>query len=128
MEKLKIKVSQLAKDMGMTGKVLVELLKKNGDPNKKYTTTTSLEGDELDMAYELITKEHSVDSFDQFLSQAKRMEASDVSEVVIEENKPIKNNVKPEKSKPETKPETRKTEETKTSKTVKPAAKEKKPR
>ena len=125
MEKLKIKVSQLAKDMGMTGKVLVELLKKNGDPNKKYTTTTSLEGDELDMAYELITKEHSVDSFDQFLSQAKRMEASDVSEVVIEENKPIKNNVKPEKSKPETKPETRKTEETKTSKTVKPAAKEK---
>ena len=96
MIKVKYKVSQLAKDMGMTGKVLVELLKKNGDPNKKYTTTTMLEGDELDMAYELITKEHSVENFDAFLAQAKRME---VSEVVIEENKPIKNEVKTEEPK-----------------------------
>lgn len=96
MIKVKYKVSQLAKDMGMTGKVLVELLKKNGDPNKKYTTTTMLEGDELDMAYELITKEHSVENFDAFLAQAKRME---VSEVVIEENKPIKNEVKAEEPK-----------------------------
>lgn len=74
MIKVKYKVSQLAKDMGMTGKELVELLKKNGNPEKKYTTTTTLEGDELDMAYEIITKEHSVENFDEFLAQAKRME------------------------------------------------------
>lgn len=79
MDKVKYKVSQLAKDMGMTGKALVELLKANGDPNKKYTTTTTLSGDELDMAYEIITKEHSVASFDEFLSQAKRIEVSEVS-------------------------------------------------
>ena len=90
MEKIKYKVSQLAKDMGMTGKVLVELLKKNGVPDKKYTTTTSLEGDELDMAYELITKENSVGSFDDFLSQAKRMEVSEVTEAEIEESKHAK--------------------------------------
>ncbi len=112
MIKVKYKVSQLAKDMGMTGKVLVELLKKNGDPNKKYTTTTMLEGDELDMAYELITKEHSVENFDAFLSQAKRME---VSEVVIEENKPIRNEVKAE--------EPKKTEEKKTTETAAEAPK-----
>ncbi len=124
MEKLKYKVSQLAKDMGMTGKVLVELLKKSGDPNKKYTTTTSLEGDELDMAYELITKQNSVDNFDEFLAQAKRMEVSDVSEVVIEENKPIKNEIKPEKEK-EPKPEAGKTPEEKPAKVARPVAKEK---
>ena len=56
MEKLKYKISQLAKDMGMSGKALVDLLKEHLDPNKKYTTTSSLEGEELDIAYELITK------------------------------------------------------------------------
>ena len=79
MDKVKYKVSQLAKDMGLTGKVLVELLKQKGDPEKKYTTTTMLSGEELDMAYEIITKEHSVESFDEFLSQAQRMTVSDVT-------------------------------------------------
>ncbi len=74
MVNLKYKVNQLAKDMGMTGKELAELLKKNGNPDKKYTSTTTLSGDELDMAYELITRGHSVESFDEFLSQAKRLE------------------------------------------------------
>ena len=87
MEKLKYKISQLAKDMNMTGKELVELLKQNGDPNKKYTTTTSLEGDELDMAYELITKENSVENFDDFLAQARRMEVSELTEAEIEESR-----------------------------------------
>ncbi len=87
MEKLKYKVNQLAKDMGMTGKVLAELLQKNGVPDKKYTTTTSLEGDELDMAYELITKENSVENFDDFLAQARRMEVSDLTEAEIEESR-----------------------------------------
>ena len=87
MEKLKYKVNQLAKDMGMTGKVLVELLKKNGVPDKKYTTTTSLDGDELDMAYELITKENSVENFDDFLAQARRMEVSELTEAEIEESR-----------------------------------------
>ena len=90
MDKIKYKVSQLAKDMGMTGKVLVELLKKYGVPDKKYTTTTALEGDELDMAYELITKENAVGSFDAFLAQAKRMEVSEVTEAEIEETKQAK--------------------------------------
>ena len=63
----------------MTGKALVELMKQKGDPNKKYTTTTMLSGEELDLAYEIVTIEHSVDSFDDFLSQAKRMEVSEVS-------------------------------------------------
>ena len=79
MDKVKYKISQLAKDMGMTGKALVELMKQKGDPNKKYTTTTMLSGEELDLAYEIVTIEHSVDSFDDFLSQAKRMEVSEVS-------------------------------------------------
>ena len=87
MEKLKYKVNQLAKDMGMTGKVLAELLQKNGVPDKKYTTTTSLEGDELDMAYELITKENSVENFDDFLAQARRMEVSELTEAEIEESR-----------------------------------------
>ena len=125
MEKLKYKISQLAKDMNMTGKELVELLKQNGDPNKKYTTTTSLEGDELDMAYELITKQHSVDSFDSFLSQAKSMEVSEVSEAEIEEKKHVKNEVKSEEAKPETKAEVKKPKEEKTVKTARPVAKEK---
>ena len=133
MEKIKYKVSQLAKDIGMTGKVLVELLKKNGVPDKKYTTTTSLEGDELDMAYELITKEHSVGSFDAFLSQAKRMEVSEVTEAEIEETKQAKAKaeaeaaakkveVKAEPAKEEPKAEAKKPKE---EKTVKPVAKEK---
>ena len=111
MEKIKVKISQLAKDTGMTGKALVELIKSHGIPNKKYTTTSSLEGEELDLAYELITSQHSVDSFDEFLSQAKRME---VSEVVIEEPKPVKEEPKAEPS----------TEAQKPVKAARPAAKE----
>lgn len=114
MIKVKYKVSQLAKDMGMTGKALAELLKKNGDPNKKYTTSTTLEGDELDMAYEIITKEHSVESFDDFLSHAKRMETSDV---VIAE--PVKKDVKSEEDKAPAKKPSKKTEsKTETKKAV----------
>ena len=133
MEKIKYKVSQLAKDMGMTGKVLVELLKKNGVPDKKYTTTTSLEGDELDLAYELITKEHAVASFDDFLSQAKRMEVSEVTEAEIEETKQARAKAEAaakteeEKAVPpegEHKAEAKKPKEEKTDK---PAAKEKQP-
>ena len=90
MEKIKYKVSQLAKDMGMAGKA------KNGAPDKKYTTTTTLEGEELDMAYELITREHAVESFDSFLSQAKRMEVSEVTEAEIEETKKAKARAKAE--------------------------------
>ncbi len=96
MEKIKYKVSQLAKDMGMAGKALAELLAKNGAPDKKYTTTTALEGEELDMAYELITREHAVESFDSFLSQAKRMEVSEVTEAEIEETKKAKARAKAE--------------------------------
>lgn len=144
MDKVKYKVSQLAKDMGMTGKVLVELLKEKGDPNKKYTTTTTLSGDELDMAYEIITKEHSVASFDEFLSQAKRMEVSEVSidevksaeqakaaeKAKVAEKAKAAEKVKQEVKKPT---ETKKTAEVKTEskpaakaepeKTTKPAAK-----
>ena len=100
MEKIKYKVSQLAKDMGMAGKALAELLAKNGAPDKKYTTTTTLEGQELDMAYELITREHAVESFDSFLSQAKRMEVSEVTEAEIEETKKAKARAKAEAEEP----------------------------
>ena len=84
MDKVKYKISQLAKDMGLTGKTLVELMKQKGDPNKKYTTTTTLTGEELDMAYEIVTSEHSVESFDGFLSQARRMAVSEVSMEEVE--------------------------------------------
>ena len=97
MDKLKYKVSKLAGDMGMTGKALVELLKQKGDPNKKYATTTTLSGDELDMAYEIITREYSVESFDEFLSQAKRMEVSNVS---IDDVKPVVKEKKTDEKKP----------------------------
>ena len=130
MEKIKYKVSQLAKDMGMTGKLLVELLKKNGVPDKKYTTTTSLEGDELDLAYELITKQNSVESFDQFLSQAKRMEVSEVTEEQIEESRHAKAEARKEEAKEEPKKEEPKAEENKPkeekpAKTAKPVVREK---
>ncbi len=126
MEKIKYKVSQLAKDMGMTGKVLVDLLKKSGIPDKKYTTTTSLEGDELDMAYEIITRENSVENFEEFLSQAKRMEVSEVTEAEIEETKHAKTESK-EKAEPKKeipKPEAKKPMEEKPAKPAKPVAKE----
>ena len=100
MVKIKYKVSQLAKDMGMESKELVDLLKQHSDPQKKITSSTMLEGEELDLAYEVITQKKSVDSFDAFLAQAKRME---VAEVVIDESKPIKNEVNHE-TKAEEKP------------------------
>ncbi|MBQ4396526.1 MAG: translation initiation factor IF-2 [Clostridia bacterium] len=70
--------------MGLAGKTLVELMKQKGDPNKKYSATTMLTGEELDLAYEIVTKEHSVENFDEFLSQARRMEVSAVSMEEVE--------------------------------------------
>ncbi len=129
MIKVKYKVSQLAKDMGMTGKALVELLKKNGNPEKKYTTTTTLEGDELDMAYEIITKEHSVASFDEFLAQAKRMEATNsVDEKVEAQKAEAKSEEKKESVKVADKEPKKATEKKKTASKTAPKAEKSEPK
>ncbi|MBQ9993145.1 MAG: translation initiation factor IF-2 [Clostridia bacterium] len=71
---IKYKIHELAKSFGVQSKDVVEMMKKNIGGDRKFTTMTTLEGDDLDLAFELITREHMVESFDEFKASARPMQ------------------------------------------------------
>lgn len=65
----KNKLHEVAKDFNISSKVLVELLSKHFDGEKK--SQTSLEDKEMDVIFEFLTKEHSVENFDGYFAMQK---------------------------------------------------------
>ncbi len=61
---VKYKVSDLAKDFGMQSKDLVTLLADKLSLSKK--TSSALEENEVNLVFDMLTKEHSVKSFDEY--------------------------------------------------------------
>ena len=59
---IKYKVKDAANDFGVPNKKITEILEKHCGVTKK--TMTSLEESELDVIFDVITKENSVESFD----------------------------------------------------------------
>ena len=60
----KYKVSDLAKDFGLSSKDLVAILVDELNSTKK--TSSSLEENELDLIFDVLTKKHAVKSFDAY--------------------------------------------------------------
>ncbi len=71
----KYKVKDVANDLGVSNKKITEILEKNCGVSKK--TMTTLEDNELDVIFDVITKENSVSSLDAYF--AKRNEKLDES-------------------------------------------------
>ena len=72
---VKYKVSDLAKDFGLQSKDIVNILVKEIDSAKK--TSSTLEEAELDLIFDVLTKQNAVKSFDEyFATGAKAREAA----------------------------------------------------
>ncbi|MDD6270919.1 MAG: translation initiation factor IF-2 [Ruminococcus sp.] len=65
----KNKLNEVAKDFNMQSKALIELLGKYFDGEKKSQTT--LEDKEMDVIFDVLTKQHSVESFDDYFAMQK---------------------------------------------------------
>ena len=65
----KNKLNEVAKDFNIQSKALIELLGKYFDGEKKSQAT--LEDKEMDVIFDVLTKQHSVDSFDEYFAMQK---------------------------------------------------------
>lgn len=65
----KNKLNEVAKDFNMQSKALIELLGKYFDGEKKSQAT--LEDKEMDVIFDVLTKQHSVENFDDYFAMQK---------------------------------------------------------
>ena len=65
----KNKLNEVAKDFNMQSKALIELLGKYFDGEKKSQAT--LEDKDMDVIFDVLTKQHSVESFDDYFAMQK---------------------------------------------------------
>lgn len=72
----KNKLNEVAKDFNIQSKALIELLAKYFDGEKK--SQTALEDKEMDVVFDVLTKQHSVDNFDAYfaMQQEKKKESA----------------------------------------------------
>ena len=68
----KYKVSEVAKDFGLQNKDVTDVLAKYFDEPKK--SSTALDSKELDVLFDVLTQEHSVENFDQYFAMQKKEE------------------------------------------------------
>lgn len=67
----KNKLNEVAKDFNMQSKALIELLGKYFDGEKKSQAT--LEDKEMDVIFDVLTKQHSVENFDDYFAMQKEI-------------------------------------------------------
>ncbi len=65
----KYKLNELAKDLGVSGKKIASIIEEKFGVEKK--SQTSLEQNEINMVFELLTAENSVESFDAYFNSKK---------------------------------------------------------
>ena len=80
---VKYKVHELAKDFDMKSNYVIDLLKKFDETPKK--SQTSLTTDELDIVFDQITSEFSVESFDAYFAARKPAEKAEEAAAAVEE-------------------------------------------
>lgn len=66
---MKYKVSEVAKDLNVPNKEVLDILKDYGEPKK---SVTALVEDELDIVFETFTQKHNMESFDAYFASAKQ--------------------------------------------------------
>lgn len=66
---MKYKVSEVAKDLNVPNKEVLDILKDYGEPKK---SVTALVEDELDIVFETFTQKHNMESFDAYFASAEQ--------------------------------------------------------
>ena len=100
----KYKVSEVAKDFGLQNKDITDILAKHFDDPKK--PQTALDTKELDVLFDVLTQENSVESFNEYFAMKKQEEKKpEKKEAPKKENKPAekKQENKPAEKKQENK-------------------------
>ncbi len=102
----KNKLNEVAKSFDIQSKVLIELLGKYFEGEKKVQT--ALEDKEMDVIFEVLTREHSVDSFDAYFAmqpekKEKPKKAEKPKATAEEKKEDTKENTKEEKAPKDTK-------------------------
>ncbi|MBR2337900.1 MAG: translation initiation factor IF-2 [Clostridia bacterium] len=80
---IKYRVSDVAKDFGVPGKEIIELLAKYVDTPKK--SATALQEDELDLVFEYFTQKHQMDSLDAYFAAADKQREEKAAAKKVEE-------------------------------------------
>ncbi len=75
---IKYRVSDVAKDFGVAGKEIIELLSKFSDTPKK--SATALVEDELDIVFEYYTQKHNLENLDAYFAEAEERRVAKVAE------------------------------------------------
>ena len=99
---VKCKIHELAKDLNIASKELVELLKEKSKSGKKYTTMTVIDASDISIVMDTVTKKHSVASFDEYLASAQPIVSNDATFAPAAEEAPAE---KAEEKKEEVKEE-----------------------
>ena len=85
---VKIKVSDIAKDFAVTSKVIAELLAPYSNEVKK--SSNALSEEELDLIFELMTKNHSVKSFDEYFKSGEEAQLERIKQKEAEKERKLK--------------------------------------
>ncbi len=106
MPREKYRVHEVAKDFGLNSKKILAILEKHLPAER--THMAALEDRELDIIFETITQENSVESLDAYFAAGEKQKteekkAEEKPEVKAEEKKPAKSEVKAESKKAEAK-------------------------
>ncbi len=80
----KRKISEIAKDFGVSNKELLDLIKDHASTDKRYSASSGLEGEELERTIELLTRRCMVDSFAELEASARPMKSTPPSLADIE--------------------------------------------
>ncbi len=75
---IKYRVSDVAKDFGVAGKEIMELLARFSDTPKK--SATALVEDELDLVFEHFTQKHNMENLDAYFAEAEERRVAKVAE------------------------------------------------
>ncbi len=75
---IKYRVSDVAKDFGVAGKEIIELLAKFSDTPKK--SATALVEEELDIVFEHYTQKHNMDNLDAYFAEAEERRVAKAEE------------------------------------------------
>lgn len=93
--RLKYRVHELAKDLKVTNKEILQVLANYFDEPKKYMT--ALTDEELNVVFEYFTKKNQCENFDAYFSQNKAAKKEDSKSVEVKKEKAKTRNIKQKK-------------------------------
>ena len=105
----KYRIHQVAKDLGVPSKEIVELVEKYF-PDSDKTHMAALESEELSVIFQHYTEKFEVDNLDVFFEESRKIREQEAKEAEPEPEKPVKKKEEPKKQAAKSEPQQAKTE------------------